>query len=388
MTRDHQQPSVPGAARASRLAFTALALALAACSPEFDPASKVDKLRVLAIRADPPEIAPAPASGEAPVAPDRAALGSLVLRADFATDPARQTTIVYLACLQPPGDPTPNPCVALASLRDATAVLAEAARAGCSGAAGAAPSTVFPAGAEVCTGGTCAPLTVSGVSLPAPELVIPSDWGCPPGSPDRSACGFAALPASAPERILGVQAVVLAFALDATPDELAQGAAAACPGADVAARLSALWATREHVIALKRVQIRGPAAPDAPNANPATPGIAVNGAALAEGTATPVPQGALTLTTVLPADADALRPTYTKLDAAGVPIETKREDWVYAWFSTAGELDHLHTRDPDAEPWTVSVADAPPGGHALIATVLRDLRGGISWAVREVAITP
>ena len=68
--------------------FLAL-LALAACTPEFDPASRVEKLRVLAVQADPPEIAPAPLSGT-PAAPDRAALTSLVVRADFAAAPGRE----------------------------------------------------------------------------------------------------------------------------------------------------------------------------------------------------------------------------------------------------------------------------------------------------------
>ena len=64
--------------------FTLAALALAACSPDFDPASKVDKLRVLAIKAEPPEVEPGSV----------ATLESLVLRADFDADPLRTTTVV------------------------------------------------------------------------------------------------------------------------------------------------------------------------------------------------------------------------------------------------------------------------------------------------------
>ena len=89
-------------------------LALAACGPDFDPGSRVEKLRVLGVQAEPPEIAPAPASGT-PVAPDRAALTSLVLRADFAADPGRETSVVYLACVPTPGDPAPSPARSVAS---------------------------------------------------------------------------------------------------------------------------------------------------------------------------------------------------------------------------------------------------------------------------------
>ena len=247
------------------LSLSLAALAAAACSPDFTPASRVEGLRVLAIRADPPEIAPAPASGT-PVAPDRAALTTLVVRADYATDPTRQTTVLYLACVPVPGDPTPSPCVALAGLRDPTEVLAQAAQASCA-AGGDAPAIAF-AGVEVCEGRACGPVTVGGVTLPSPELVLPAGYG------------FDALPPGAPERALGVQAELLAFALDATPDELAAGGVGACPAADVAPRIAALWAARDHVLAVKRVWIRGPEAPDAPNVNPAIDDVAAGGVSL------------------------------------------------------------------------------------------------------------
>ncbi len=355
----------------------AAALALAACTPEFDPASRIDGLRVLAVRADPPEIAPAPSSGT-PVAPDRASLTSFVVRGDFAANPTSETTVFYLACVPVPGDPTPSPCAALAGLRDPTVVLAEAAQASCgAGGGGGTPPPIAFAGIEVCGAGGCGPAAIAAATLPTPEVAIPSGYG------------FDALPPGAAERIIGVEAAVLAFALDATPDELAAGMDEACPLGSIASRVSQLWATREHVLATKRVQIRGPEAPDAPNRNPALDGIAAGGTPLAVGPPSELPGGTVQLTPVLPGDADALRETYTKLDAAGAAIETVREDWVYSWFSTAGELGELNTRETASDPWIVSAADtAADGGRALVAAVLRDRRGGTAWSLREVVVLP
>jgi hypothetical protein len=348
--------------------LAAAALALAACAPDFDPASQVDGLRVLAVRAEPPEIAPAPAGGGEPVAPDRAALTALVVRPDFAAAPARRTTILYLACTPAPGDPTPSPCVLLASLRDPTAALAEAAAASCAAPPpGDAPPPAVFAGAEVCdgSGAPCGPAVLPGdVALPSPEVALPSGYAFPPG---------------AAERILGVEAAVLAFAVDATPAELGAGLDPACPAASVAQNLASLWAEREHVLSVKRLQIRGPEAPDAPNRNPVLAGILAGGAPLPEGAA--VAPGALALAPLLPDDVASHVQVYTELDTTGAPLEARAEEWVTSWFSTAGELEELHTRGAEVEEWRVG-----PAGAALVAAVVRDLRGGVAWQVRRVTV--
>lgn len=353
-------------------------LALAACTPDFDPASRVDKLRVLAVQAEPPEIAPVPASGAA-AAPGRAALTSLVLRADFATAPDRETTVLYLACVPTPGDPTPSPCVLLAGLRDPAGMLAGVARTSCAAPPAGGTAPVAFAGAEVCrapaasSSGTRAPATTSGgLTLPAPELALPAGYG------------FDALPPGAPERILGVQAVVLAFALDATPDELAAGSGA-CLAEVLATRLAALWAEREHVLIVKRVWIRGPDAPDAPNENPALDGIAAGGVPLDPASPASLPRASVALTPVLPANADALHQAYTELDTTGAFVRSDRERWIYSWFGTAGELKDLHTGDGGVEQWDLAAA---AGGPALVAAVVRDLRGGVAWSWAEVTIAP
>jgi len=355
----------------SRLAIAAAALALAACSPDFDPASKLDKLRVLAIRADPPEIA------SAEVDPDlahTATLTSLVLRADFDAEPARTTTVVYLACVPAPGDPTPSPCVRLDPLRDPTIMLAEAAQASCDPGYATSATAVGFAGVEVCGVGACGTAIAAGLPLPTPEVALPDGFKFPDADPDRVI----------PERILGVDAIVLAFALDATPDELVVGAGTTCPMGDMAARFAELWASREHVLSTKRVQIRGPEAHDLPNVNPAIDEIVAGVTTLDPAGCTTVTAGKIPLTPYLQPGADALHQAYTKLDASGVPIESTTEDWVYSWFSTAGELDELHTHGDAADDWTVSASDSP----AIVAAVVRDLRGGTNWTVRRVNVAP
>jgi len=350
------------------LALAAAALATLACSPDFDPASKIDKLRVLAIQAEPPEIFP---PGDPSVA-HTAALTSLVLRAeDFDPAAVHTTTVVYLACVPTPGVPAPSPCVMLETLRDPTAMIGQAAAATCAGDTGA--SGIAFVGVEVCEGGTCGPAVAGGTPLPSPELAVTT----------RVSRGFDALLPGAPERILGVQAEVLAFALDATPDELVADAGTTCPIGDIAARLSELWPAREHVLATKRVVIRGPEAVDAPNQNPAIDAMVAGVTTLDPVAVTTIAGGAIPLRP----DFDAARcETYTKLDAAGVPIETVREDWVFSWFSTAGEMDELHTHGATTDEWRVS--GEPAGTPALVAAVVRDLRGGTAWTVHRVRVTP
>ena len=360
----------------NRPLLAAAALLAAACSPDFDPASKVEKLRVLAVQAEPPEIEPP--SGTA-VAPDRAALTSFVLRADFAADPARETTVAYVACIPAPGNPGPNPCVLFSELSDPAAVLAAAAGAACAPPPPDQLVSIAFAGVEVCRAPdpgapapwkTCGPATAGGAALPAPEVAVPAGFG------------FGALPQGAPDRILGVQAVVLAFAIDASPGELATGPGA-CPAEVAARRLATLWGEREHVLSTKRVVIRGLEAPDPPNANPALDGITAAGAVLDPGAGSAVPRGAVTLAPVLPAAAD--HEAYTELDVTGAPVRSRVEEWVYSWFGTAGEMDELHTRDGEVEQWDLGGA---AGGPALVAAVVRDLRGGVAWRWAKVTVAP
>jgi hypothetical protein len=354
------------------LLVVAAALALAACAPEFDPASEVQGLRLLAIRAEPPEIAP---PGD-PEAAHTALLSSLVLRPEWVTTTAPPVTILYLACTPVPGEPTPSPCVMLAELRDPTAALAEAARASCDPEPPVTtdprrPPPVAFAGAEVCDRSGCGPVALpGGGALPPPAL----------GLPERYGELFAALPEGAPERILGVEAQVLAFAIDATVERLVEGADPACPLAAVSANLQAAWAVEEHVLAVKRVQIRGPLAADDPDVNPTLPRIQAYGADLDPlPAATTLGGGAIPLVPLAAPDSDLQ--LYTELDVQGLPVASAREELVYSWFSTAGELEELHTRGAEPQEWRASAA------RALVALVVRDDRGGVAWAVHDVDVS-
>ncbi len=348
----------------------AAALALAACSPDFDPASKLDKLRVLAIQAEPPEIEPA---GDTTAAPDRATLRSLV----FDAEPVRTTTVVHLACVPEPGNPAPTPCVMLANLRDPAAAMAAGAQQACGGGGGSGAPWTAPwpeidlAGVEVCERMECGPAVVGGMPFPPPELAVTT----------AVRGRFEALPAGAPDRILGVEAVVLAFALEATPDELFAGVGTTCPAGDVAANLARLWPVREHVLSTKRVQIRGIEARNPPNQNPDIGGIDAGGTTLDPDIATTLAGGKIALRPI--AGTCAPEP-YAKLDAAGSVIENTTEEWVYSWFSTAGNIDELHTHGTDPDEWTVSASATP----AIVAAVVRDLRGGEAWTVRKVRVAP
>jgi hypothetical protein len=351
------------------LAPAALAVTLAGCSPKFDPASYVEKLRVVAVRAEPPEIDPGGV----------ATLETLVLRPDFATT-VRTTTIVHVACVPDPRRPDQfSPCVMLPNLVAPAATVAAAARMAC--AAPLVDGPLWPpidlAGVERCDGGGCDPASIGTTALP-PRVTVPAAFGFTPDGPDN---------------VLGVQAQVLSFAVEATPDELVEPVGTICAGGDDRARLAAqvavnlarLWEAREHVLSEKRVWIRGPAAVNPPNRNPAVTGITAGSLTLDPGAATTVHTGELDLRPVLPSDPAEQPEGYWKLDATGALIEHVTEQWAFSWFATAGELKKVNTHDAgDPDRWKLSEARGP----ARVAVVVRDLRGGTSWAVRDVEVAP
>jgi len=361
----------------------AAAALLAACSPTFDPASRIEKLRVLAVRAEPPDLAPASYG----VASDVASLGALVAHPGFVSDPSRRAVVLHLACTPTPGDPSPTPCTLTETLADPAALLAGADLAAACAAPGlGAPGAVTFAGVESCGLSGCEPVSVlldpsdtaSAVAFPSPAYALPTGFD------------LALLPPGLPERVIGVEVVVLALALDAGPAALAPGqpVADACAALAAAlARFRAEWPAREHVAAIKRIRVRGPDALSPPNRNPVASGIALGGATLpAPGTAPAAvaPGSEADLAPVFPGDPAPLHERYVECDAAGFPIETKTEEWVYSWFTTAGDLEDLHTRDGgDPERFT-----APTSGRAVLYAVARDLRGGVAWASGTVEVAP
>ena len=369
--------------RALSLAVFAL---LTACGPEFDPPSEVDKLRLLAIRADPPEIAAAGAAG----LPDRATLASLVADPAQFTDPAREATILHLACTPDPRDPSGVDCTAIETLRD-PAKLAELVAAGGTDSSGVGVvGGISLAGVEACDGmGPCRPATVTvggaPVTLPPPTYVIPAELD------------LASLPAGYAARINGVQVSVLSMLVAATPDELFAG-----DPATAGERLGTLLAERENVIAVKRIQVRGPEARDEPNVNPSVPGILDAGA--------PLPADPAAAASYAPGDEATLSPRpppipvgedgtpleeavyqrFTRTDQDGAVRDTMTEEWLYSWYGTAGSFSYDRTRRDESCTWTAPDGSddepLPPDGRTLLFVVVRDARGGIDWAVREVRV--
>jgi hypothetical protein len=366
------------------IATFVVSLGLAAgCGPAFDPASEVQGLRVLAIRAEPPEIAPV-SDGSAPA---RAALGSLVVHPDFASNPGRGATVLHLACTPAPGDGTATLCAALSELADPGTLLAVAdLSTACAAPGVGAPGAVTFSGFEGCGRSGCGPIAVlrdpddagSAVTLPAAGYSLPVDYT------------FDLLPPGDPARVLGREVVDVSLTLDASPAELAPATAAADDCAALAAvmqRMAEEWSARPHVVSLKRIRVRGPEAPSAPNQNPAITGMTLAGIALpSAGGALPAfaPGVELELLPTLPAPFDLLRETWIRCDATGAPIEAVTEDWTFSWFSTAGELDVARTQSP-GEPERFTT---PGTGSAQLWAVVRDSRGGTAWVPGEVSVGP
>ena len=371
------------------LGLQAVAL-LGACSPDFAPASAIDKLHLLAVQAEPPEIAPSPEHGATADAPDRAHLSALVADPRHLADPTWRSSVVYLACTPRPDDSSTNPCLRFEALGDLAALIAESgAAAGACESLGAEFGTgvvggVTFAGIEECDGSGCRPP----FGLPAPTYVLPPDLR------------LEGLPAGAGARANGVVVVVVALTLDAPPEDLlVAGLADPCVAAQqLLARLQ--QRSSEGLISIKRLTVRGPDATDEPNRNPAIPGITANGTALPDPSLDYfAARSDVSLLPLLPvgADGEPLPPerflqSYTKRDGSGLAIRIDTEQWVYSWYSTAGTLKELHTKKLDAaETWTAP-GDAqhpiPTDGRLRLYAVVRDQRGGVAWTMRETRVAP
>lgn len=360
-----------------------LALLAAACAPDFTPPTEVHGLRVLAVRVEPPELA---APGD-PSAPVRAELASLVGHPAFATDAGRRATVLHLACTPEPGSAAVNPCTALTTLADPTVLLpyVDLGLACSAPGLGDAGAITF-AGLESCGQGGCLPATVlrdpadgsSLVRFPAPAYEVPTD------------ADLAALPVGDPLRVLGMEIVIVSLALDAAPEELAPTSAVPddCAAlAAVAARFAEAWPSRANETSLKRVLLRGPEAPSAPNQNPLLTAISLDGEPLPVPgeLPAPVPGGAKRdLYPVLPGSPGDLAEKWIEVDEEGQPVRERTEEWSYAWFTTGGELE---------DPYTRAVSDpakltAPGTGPFLVWLVVRDLRGGIAWSAGSLQAGP
>jgi len=383
-----------------------LILLAAGCGETFKPASYVDRLRILAVQADPPEVMD-PASdpsGGGPGASSR--IRSLVADPAQLEDLEREVSVLYLACTPDPRQPSQGAvCTSYAMLQDPAALAALLGRsaggdpASCGGASEGEPDTgpettslISFLGGERCAHGVdCEPLSItvgdSAFPLPPPTYVVPDHLRLHDLDPGD------------PARILGVHASVVAIALAASADELLQGIDPGDPctlATELGPRLAALLEIRDSVVAVKRIQVRGPDATDPPNLNPAVDGILNGDLPLPPELEDPIPEAAALsrgraypLRAILPGDPPDLRQPFTIYDARGKKLKEEEEERLYSWFATAGSFEELRLRSPD-EPnrWTAPTGreeddPIPVGGRVFFYTVVRDMRGGVDWAVRE-----
>src|SRR5690606_33663255 len=89
-----------------------VALVASACGEGFLPVTYVDDLRVLALRAEPPEIA-----WDREGFSTESEVSALVADPVQLRIPEREVVVGYLACTPDPADPAPGPCTAVATLR-------------------------------------------------------------------------------------------------------------------------------------------------------------------------------------------------------------------------------------------------------------------------------
>ncbi|HEY0838915.1 MAG TPA: hypothetical protein VGD74_01890, partial [Vulgatibacter sp.] len=369
------------------------AVSLAGCGENFKPPSYVDGLRILAVRAEVPELAPS--AGTDGSLPSRTELEVLIADPAQLDDPDREVTALFFACTPDPLDPTGSGCSALANLRIDAKVARAAAAAMCAGGSGGgAASPMRFAGVASCVHGqpcSAVSLEVEGVplQLPAPAYEIPDDTD------------LEILPSDHPARVRGIQAMISTVAVAASPAELLNGADASDPCAfatALGARLGDLLETRESVTAVKRVQIRGPDARDEPNVNPIVTGISARGEALPEDPGDPVGPEALiaagaaaALLPLLPDDGVDRIQRYTRLDATGAPVEVVDESWTWSWYASAGTIERLRTRattEPAAFTAPTGKKDdpLPASKRIFVWTVVRDGRGGVDWVTRELRL--
>jgi hypothetical protein len=365
-------------------ALAAAALS-AGCATQFDGPEKVKGLRVLAVQAEPPELGAA-ADGSGVAWPAASAdLHTLVGHPAFAADGEVHALVLHLACTSAPGSASGSICTLLTALSQPSDLLGlvDAGNACAAPGLGSAGAITF-SGLEACSRAGCGPLSVqldpanplSGVALAVPRYALPADFS------------LAALPAGNTQRVLGADVVDLALALEATPAEVAPAAAVGDPCSALAAVLAnfqALWSTRANLASLKWIHVRGPDMPadSAPNHNPVVSGITLAGAALPAPGGTPAAAVAGKKRDLLPAlpDAfDSLRETYRRFDTDGRYVDTRKEDWAYSWFVTAGDVDHAHTQS-----WDEANPLKPASGTTVLWLVVRDLRGGMAWTSGEIA---
>lgn len=330
-------------------------LLLAGCSGSLPSQSFVDKLRVLAVRADPPEVAPGVASSLSVLAVEP----PLQQLDGGAPSPI---SYLWLACSIPPGSTASTPC-------------------------GLGADNPLPQGG----------------AIPPPCDANPGAAGA---QPELCLLGTGPTASYTPvTRQLGADGTgqVLITVVVADEPDGAEGCLTNTFAND------SLPINPDHcVLALKQLRVSSPGrtlqdgSPAAPNHNPALDSFTLDGASLEDGSArftpaTTTPAPKITLGAVMAAGAAE---QYASFDDNGVRSDVF-EQMTLSWFTTAGAIASSRAGFPPDGCATQS--DCPTAAPALVATVdwnivtagdlpryatdgtvffwavLRDDRGGVGW---------
>ena len=326
-----------GSQAAAWLLALAAALSAAGCTDPWRTAPFVDGLRVLAIRAEPPDLAP----GQATV------LDAVVVDP---RDPSRLNTLVWLVC-----DPDPSSLDQPACAQTDTL---QAIEGGGDGESALDPSNLPPG------------LRPLGMTAPPGVVPLPIVYTAP-------ADVFAQVAPSDPRRIRGVLAVVLLLAVAEPPSSSWPPTQA-----DLTSLLERVRSKQvDSVLSIKRLRI---SENPTPNHNPTLAAVKIAGESWGPG-----PQLAKVLPgtwTNLAALPEGAAETYQDLDADG-NLVTKQEILSVSWFTTVGELGFARTLagelDHPEQLYTPFVMQkVPDDRRGVLYAVLRDGRGGASSLAR------
>ena len=322
--------SRPPAPAALLVAALPLVAALAAgCTDAWRTVEFVEGLRVLGIRAEPPDLRPG----------EWSTLDALVVDP---RDPTRVNTLIWLACHPDPTSLDQPRCAQYATLESLNG-----------------------------TDGSADPATI-------PDDLVPLGMTAPAGAPKLSivypapADVFANVAADDPRRQKGVLAIVLMLAIAEPPPERWPPTKE-----DLQLLLARVRAKQvDSVLSIKRLRISETATP---NHNPVLSKIRLGDGEWGPGTRpAKVWPGVWNELTALPADGST--ETYLDLDADGNEV-TKVEHLSVSWFTTVGGLNNARTLAGELEkpeklyaPYVLQ--EVPEDRLGTLYAVMRDGRGG------------
>lgn len=323
------------------------------CSDELPPASRVDKMRLLAIRAEPPEIG----------AGEHTALDALVAQ-PLTPSPAPALSFLWMACRQAASAQLPAPCGITALGNGGPEAFGDPSLPG-----------EAPSGMATCTDAPGAPLCLLGTTATvdyAPALD-------------------------------GDQAVTQLLVTLVVADQ-GPGSALACARAAASSGTGAPPDVDHCTIALKRVNVRSATASAARNENPRFAALTLGGASLPGGAATFPRSAAGVAAATAPIEVRRCTSATVGSDgctagaAAQVKDDGSHEVLFVSWFTTAGAFAAARSSfgksgcsgeclegggDKASTTFTAPDADElalrAPGGAVHFWAVVRDDRGGVGW---------